>query len=70
MTTTNPISPTSPQQDSCLFTYDEAATYLSIPKGTLYWLVSENRIPHYRLGARTVRFRRSDLDAWLSQHAR
>jgi excisionase family DNA binding protein len=49
-------------------TYDEAARYLGVPKGTLYSLVSTQRIPHVRMGRRLVRFRKADLEAWLAAH--
>ena len=52
-----------------LLTYAEASKHLNIKLGTLYALVSEERVPHVRLGPRLVRFSRSGLDAWLQQHA-
>ena len=48
-----------------LLTYDDAAKLLSLPKGTLYWWVQHKRIPHVRLGPRTVRFERSALEEWI-----
>lgn len=47
-------------------TYEQAATYLSLPIGTLRSMVCRAVIPHHRLGPRTVRFDRADLDAWLA----
>ncbi len=61
-------SPTTPTPE--ILTYQEASAYLRIPVNTLYWMVHENRIPHIRIGARSVRFRRSELDAWLAKNAR
>lgn len=46
----------------------EAAALLGISPGTLYhWLREEGRVPFVRLGPRCVRFRRSDLEEWISQ---
>ncbi len=40
-----------------ILSYDDAAEFLGICKGTLYALVSQRRIPHVRIGPRLVRFR-------------
>ena len=52
-----------------LLTYAEAGELLNLKAGTLYALVSQNRVPHVRLGRRLVRFSRGDLETWLRQHA-
>jgi len=49
--------------------YAEAAQFLGLPRGTLYWLVSEKRVPHIRLGRRLVRFSVQELQNWLAEHA-
>jgi excisionase family DNA binding protein len=49
--------------------YTEAAALTGLPLGTLYALVAQRRIPHVRLGPRLVRFSRTQLEAWLSEHA-
>jgi len=38
--------------------------YLGIKVSTIYALVEEKRIPHYRIG-RQIRFKRSDVDGWM-----
>ena len=40
-----------------------ALTDLSV--GTIYHFVSEGRIPFIRISRRCIKFRRSDLEAWL-----
>ena len=50
-----------------LIDYDTAATFLGIPKGTLYALVSQKRVPHVRLGKRLVRFSEIDLKNWIAE---
>ena len=45
----------------------EVAQYLNCSISTVRRLVMNSRIPHFRLG-KLVRFRRSDIDAWLSHH--
>lgn len=54
--------------DAKFLTYEQAASYLSLPIGTLRSMVHRSVIPHHRLGPRTVRFDRADLDAWLEAH--
>ncbi|HET8663164.1 MAG TPA: helix-turn-helix domain-containing protein [Nocardioides sp.] len=56
--------------DGGILTIDQAAAYLSIPKTTLYtW-----RTRRAGFGPRAVklggclRYRRSDLDAWVAEH--
>ena len=56
-------------QERDVLRYADAAALLSMPLGTLYALVSQQRIPHYRLSGRTVLFRRQELLNWLSGHA-
>jgi excisionase family DNA binding protein len=48
--------------------YKQAAEYLAVPVGTLRSLVSHKRIPHVRLGPRTVTFDVVELDRWLDAH--
>jgi excisionase family DNA binding protein len=49
-----------------LMTVMEAAEFLGLVPGTVYHFVSERRIPCVHLSARCVRFRRSDLEAWVA----
>lgn len=46
--------------------YADAARYLGVPLGTLYYWVSLRCIPHIRLGPRLVRFDRGELSEWLA----
>ena len=48
-----------------LITARELATYLRCSVSTVRRLVLRGKIPHYRLG-KMVRFRRSEIDAWLA----
>ncbi len=45
----------------------DVASLLSVRPSTVYQWASLGEIPHYRLG-RIVRFRRTDLDAWVDGH--
>ena len=47
--------------------YDYAARITGIRVSTLYSLVCQRRIPHIRLSRRMVRFRRTDLERWLTE---
>jgi excisionase family DNA binding protein len=46
----------------------EAARLLKVPQSTLYELVRSRGLPHVRVGQRGVRFKRSDLGAWVAEH--
>jgi excisionase family DNA binding protein len=50
--------------DGGLWTIDEAAAYLKVPKMAVYKMTSASTIPHVKIGGR-LRFRRADLDRWL-----
>jgi excisionase family DNA binding protein len=61
---------TDSKTEGAILTIDQAAAYLSIPKATLYtW-----RTRRAGFGPRAVklggclRYRRSDLDAWVAEH--
>lgn len=45
-------------------TYEEAAQYLRITKGTLQQWVHQKRVPHQKRGG-AVRFFREQLEEWL-----
>lgn len=51
---------------SIYFTVMEACAYLRVSKTTLYDLMSDGRLPFYRIkGTRKRRIKRSDLDALI-----
>ena len=50
-----------------LCTAQEIAAYLSCSISTVRRLAADGKIPHYRLG-KIVRFRRSEVDAWLAYY--
>lgn len=60
---------TTVEHPDVLLTYREVQTQFAIPRGTLFFWVHSHQIPHLRLGPRTVRFRRSELQSWLNQRA-
>ena len=45
-------------------TIQELSRYLGIKTSTLYAMVGERKIPHYKVG-RLVRFKRSEIDFWM-----
>ena len=47
--------------------YSLAQTITGLCVGTLYSKVSKKEIPHFRVGARLVRFSRVDLEQWMNQ---
>ena len=42
----------------------ELSEYINIPIGSLYVMCCYKKIPHYKIGRRTV-FRLKDIDRWL-----
>lgn len=56
------------RQSEPLLTADEAARLLRVPRSTLYELVRSRGLPHIRIGARGLRFTRSDLDEWIAEN--
>jgi excisionase family DNA binding protein len=54
------------EKSSQVMTIDELATYLKIPKSTLYKLVREGKIPSQKVG-RHWRFRKKAIDRWLEE---
>jgi excisionase family DNA binding protein len=48
-----------------LWTVVEAAQYLNLTPGSLYHLISQQRIPVIRISARCVRFSRRALLDWV-----
>jgi len=47
-----------------VFTIDELAIYLKLPKRTLYKLAQEGTVPGHKVG-KHWRFRRNTIDRWL-----
>jgi excisionase family DNA binding protein len=47
-----------------ILTLDEVASYLKVGKRTVYRLVSEGKIPAFKVGG-TWRFRQTELDQWI-----
>jgi len=55
-----------PANPGDVLTIEELATYLKIPKSTLYKLVREGKIPSQKIG-RHWRFRKQAIDRWLEE---
>jgi excisionase family DNA binding protein len=64
------MSPENGVPDRLLLTIQEVAKLTGFSVGTLYHFVSQRRIPVVRISSRCIRFRRSDLDAWIAHLAR
>ncbi len=45
-------------------TVKEAAIFLNIKEKTIYYLVNQGLIPHYRIG-KMVRFNKEELENWM-----
>ena len=51
-----------------VFTIDELAVYLKLPKRTLYKLAQEGTVPGHKVG-KHWRFHRETIDTWLTSRA-
>lgn len=47
------------------FTVNELSKYLNLKEKTLYYLVGQKNIPHYRIG-KIIRFQKDEIDQWIS----
>ena len=43
------------------------ADYIHVSKSLIYQMVSKNKIPHIKVGSRTI-FDRAHIDQWLRNH--
>ena len=50
-----------------LLSVDDLSEYLNIKKSTVYSLLENGELPHYKIG-RLIRCKRSDVDAWMESH--
>lgn len=51
-------------------TYSQVAAYLAIPLQSLYMMRHRKQgPPAIRIGAATIRFRKSAVDTWIAEHA-
>lgn len=62
--TANSESPAGVQGGEML-TLKKACEYLGVSKYTIYTLIRERELPHYRINHKLVYFRASELDAYL-----
>jgi excisionase family DNA binding protein len=51
-----------------LLTAEQVAHYLKVDKFTVYRLVSQKKIPAFKVGSQW-RFKRRMIDAWLAQNS-
>lgn len=51
-------------------TKDDVAQFLGVTARTVNNLMIHKGLPHYRIGARRVRFRLSEILEWLQSHDR
>jgi len=51
-------------QERAFLSIQWLSIYLGIGPKSLYAMVEENRIPHYRVG-KLIRFKRSEIDEWM-----
>ena len=52
--------------DDTYLTAEQVAEYIGFSVGTIYNKVSSGEFPHHKFGAKIVRFRKSEVDQWLS----
>lgn len=54
------------RKDAAVFTIEELADYLKVPKSSLYKLAQEGKIPCQKVG-KHWRFRKEAIDHWLEE---
>ena len=57
----------SEPSDSVYMDILKLSKYLGMKASTLYSLVEQKKIPHYKVG-RLVRFKKSDIDLWMEEN--
>jgi len=50
-----------------LWTYDDVAEYLRLSKEAVRLKCARGQMPFLRIGEKTTRFRKEDIDAWLNR---
>ena len=50
--------------ENVFLTIIEISAYLNLKPSTIYAMVAEKRIPHFKVG-RLVRFKKSEIDQWM-----
>ncbi|HMW47916.1 MAG TPA: helix-turn-helix domain-containing protein [Marinagarivorans sp.] len=55
-------------QKNSVMTLDELASYLKVPKSTLYKLVQDGKVPGQKVG-KQWRFAKASIDRWLAAEA-
>lgn len=55
------------EESISVFTIEELATYLKIPKSTIYKLAQEGKLPGQKVG-KHWRFRKEAIDRWLEEN--
>lgn len=55
----------TPPTDAPNMSVNDVAKYLGVTTKTVYSMIYDGRLPAYKLGARVLRLRRSDIDAAL-----
>lgn len=59
------LSETEVYAEDCLLDVRQVAEMLGLSVGTIYQFVSAGRLPVVRLSSRCIRFRKSDITAYI-----
>jgi excisionase family DNA binding protein len=62
------VAPPATPAAADLLTDEQAAALLSVEPRTLRLWRHTRGLPHIRITSKVIRYRRADLDAWLSRH--
>ena len=46
---------------------DEAADYLGVKASTIRSWIKNKGMPHYRVGGKLLKFKRSEIDEWIKK---
>lgn len=56
------------REDDVIFDVAGLSEYLEVSKKWIYDQTHLKAIPHYKLGGKQLRFRKKEIDTWLSNH--
>ena len=68
MLSPRPLQSPVPRCSSELLTIQEVARYLNVNRFTVYRLISQKKIPAFKVGGQW-RFKQEMIDAWLAEHS-
>jgi excisionase family DNA binding protein len=54
------------QHNDNYISIEEAANYLGVKTSTIRTWIKNKNMPHYRVGGKLLKFKKSEIDQWIS----